>query len=198
MNILLEKIDEQTRAIVNACFPDYTGKKISVSDNIPTDIHSYWDGGSRNFYAFYHLDEKKVVSVHSNHPIFEPDRPNYLAKLPDRMILGELRCFCGKWSGVTLYANKSDLTFMLTEPAAELDIAEKIVLVATRSMKATYNGQSRFDRAQDETSIQKYEWDEAVERLIESGHLRKHNKSITPKGINATDGIFSLREVMDR
>ena len=51
----IDKPDETIRKIVQAAFPDYSGKKFKLSTSIPSRLDSYWDGGSRDYYAFYHL-----------------------------------------------------------------------------------------------------------------------------------------------
>ena len=83
MTYYVSNPDETMKKIVNATFPDYRGKKFKLSASIPSRLDSYWDGGSRNYYAFYNLDQGKAFNVHSNHPIFEGNQPNHLERLPE-------------------------------------------------------------------------------------------------------------------
>lgn len=93
--------------IVKATFPDYKGRKVFVQpgDTCPKDLRSYWDEGSRSYYAFYNLDTKEVLHVHSNHPMFEPNQPSRLRELPDHVVLVSHTISCGRDCGVTLYSN---------------------------------------------------------------------------------------------
>lgn len=109
------KLDTQGRkavqGIVKACFPQYNGRKVFVlpAKEAPNELRSYWDGGSRDYYAFYNLDTKQVLPVHSNHPIFEPGQPSVLRELPAHIVLAEHTIFCGKDVGVRLYGNLAPL-----------------------------------------------------------------------------------------
>jgi hypothetical protein len=192
----LETIDNQTAAIIRACFPNYNGKKVELSTNVPSDLASYWDGGSRYFYCFYHLDTKQAIPVHSNHPYFESDQPSHLEKLPGRVLLVQHMIFCGKDLGIRIYANQSDLAPML--PAADDPITreQEIVLCATSSLKNTYGGRTdiRFTEAHRETGISADQWEQAKAELIGTGHLRK-NGSITPKGRNAIPEYKQLHQL---
>ena len=93
--------------IIAACFPNYTGRKISVqpATKAPKELRSYWDGGSKDNYAFYNLDTKEVLTVHSNHPFFERNQPSQLRELPAHIVLAEHSIFCGKDCGITLYGH---------------------------------------------------------------------------------------------
>ncbi|MCP4262798.1 MAG: hypothetical protein GY774_35615 [Planctomycetes bacterium] len=181
----ISKPDETMRQIVSATFPDYNGKKFHLSTCIPSRLDSYWSGGSRDYFAFYHLDEHKSFSVHSNHPAFESGQPRNLESLPERILLVMRSYFCGKDSGITIYANECDLAKMLPAPSDITD-HERIVLKYTSALKNTYAGQKhvRFKEANRETGISRDQWIEAQITGITKGLLRK-NRSITPDGRNA-------------
>lgn len=99
------EITDEYRRAIHACFPAWKGKKIHVKiDTYPHKLSSYWDGGSRDYYAFYNTLTKEVLSVHSNHPMFEHEQPDTLRELPPHVLLLEHSIFCGKDAGITIYA----------------------------------------------------------------------------------------------
>jgi len=181
----ISKPDQMILKIVSATFPSYRGKSFSLSTSIPSRLDSYWDGGSKDEFCFYHLDEHKSFSVASNHPYFERHNPSHLEFLPPRILLVKHCYFCGKDMGITIYANESDITKMLPAPA-DVSENEKIVLKYTAHLKNTYGGETniRFREANREKGITQDEWNAAQNSCIAKGLLRK-NGSITPDGRNA-------------
>jgi hypothetical protein len=190
-----EKIPDDIRHIVKVCFPNYTGRQINYSPSIPHRLDSYWSGGSKDYYCFYHLDEKEILPVQSNHPVFEGQNPRELKVLPKRIILLRHAIFCGKDIGITIYANDTDICKYL--PAKEqLTREQLIVLVATQSLKSTYGGikNYRFHSANRETGITLKDWDTTKAELIQTGHLNVRG-AITAKGKNACSDINSLYQL---
>jgi len=185
----VDKIDSTMQSIIAACFPDYKGKKVKISTMVPNRISSYWDGGSRTYYAFYSLVNGMTFEVESNHPIFEAGKPNHLEKLPERVLLVAHSIFCGKDMGITIYANTSDLAPMLPKNEDELTENERIVLTYTRCYKASYGGISnyRWYEAARTKNITLDTWNETKAGLIAKGLLNKAG-AITPKGKNAIEG----------
>ena len=102
---------KSVKHIIGATFPDYKGRKffLQPSTQAPKELRSYWDEGSRSFYAFYNLDTKEVLQVHSNHPWFEKDQPSTLRELPVHIVLVSYVISCGRECGVTLYGNLQGL-----------------------------------------------------------------------------------------
>jgi len=185
----IEKPDQTVKGIIAACFPKYTGKKIKISTNVPSRLSSYWDGGSRTYYAFYHLDQHKVLNVESNHPMFEAGKPSQLEKLPNRLLLVAHSIVLGKDAGVTIYANADDLAPMLPKNEVELTKDELIVLTFTRSFKSSYAGipNYRFHEARRVYGTLLNDWENAVVSLISKGLLDKR-RAITAAGKNALQG----------
>ena len=110
MEKLIGKIPQEIKEIVKACYPDYKGRKYKLGTfEHPMNLDSYWDGGTRYYYAFYDLQTKKVLEVHSNHPFFEAGKPRRLTRLPADTLLVEHCIFCGKDAGVRIYANPENL-----------------------------------------------------------------------------------------
>lgn len=181
----LEKIDDTTRRIIKDCYPEYTGKKVKISTDIPTELRSYWDGGSRNYYVIYCLADGRTLSVGSNHPMFEENNSSILLGLPTGYVIVSHSFYCGKDIGITIYANKADLVPLLSE-VAELTKNELIVLTFTAGYKASYGGRSdlRFYEANRVHGISKATWQTTKDLLISKGLLAK-NGSITANGRNA-------------
>ena len=192
MKYYIDKPDSTIQEIIRNCYPGYNGKKISISSDIPSSLDSYWSEGSKNYYCFYHLSEKKVIPVHTNHPAFEKNRPRDLNKLPDQIVIVEHTIFCGKDFGITIYVNVSDLTPLLPSTDS-ISRNEAIVLTATRSLKNTYGGESniRFKRANETYKISKEDWDNCQKSLVNKGFLDKRF-SITANGRNALNSFSEI------
>ncbi len=108
---LIGKDLKSVKHIVVATFPEYKGRKffLQPSERAPKELRSYWDEGSRTFYAFYNLETQEVMHVHSNHPFFEANQPSKLRELPDHVVLATYVISCGRECGVTLYGNLQGL-----------------------------------------------------------------------------------------
>ena len=102
---------KSVKHIISATFPRYKGRKVFLepAEKAPKELRSYWDGGSKDSYAFYNLDTKQTLMVHTNHPFFEPGQPSRLEGLPPHIVLVEHTIFCGKDCGITLYGNLNPL-----------------------------------------------------------------------------------------
>ena len=185
----IEKLTPDLERIVKACYPNYTGRKFHLSTNIPKELNSYWDGGSKTDYIFYELATGKSYHVHSNHPFFEHDKPRVLNSLPNGVIIVAHSIFCGKDSGITFYSNPQDLTPSLPQNI-ELTENEKIVLTFTASLKPCYAGISnyRFHQANKRKGISLEDWNNTKETLVNKGLLNKAG-AITTKGRNAISSI---------
>lgn len=188
----LDSIDDNTKAIINRCFPDYKGKKVEISDSIPGSMNSYWDGGSRNTWAIYDLDTGKAQHVPSNHPFFESDRPRTMNdffgtdELPKNKLLVEHSIFQGKDMGIRIYGHAEKVLPMLHSLPEPVSDHEKTVLKFTRSLKSSYAGikNYRFKEAKRETGITESQWESAKQALIDKKLLTKAG-AITPRGQNA-------------
>lgn len=91
--------------IVKIAHPSYHGRKIRLSTTgAPSDLNSWWDGGSRDYYTFVRLSTRTAIAVHSNHPTFESDRPRALpdGRLPRDVALVKRSIFAGKEAGCTI------------------------------------------------------------------------------------------------
>jgi hypothetical protein len=169
-------------------FPSYTGRKykLQVLDGT-VDISSYWIGGTRDYYQIIRLEDMVAVPV--------PE--NGLAKYTMRQgyAVVEHTIFMGQDAGITIFLHPENATAHLP-PVASITRNEKIVLVATRSLKSSYAGQSnyRFSEANRMTGITASEYEAAKTSLVAAGFLNKAG-AITPKGRNAagTQDLYQLR-----
>jgi len=106
--------DHRVKQIIQDCFPNYKGRKIRLSDHIPSQLNSWWDEGSRTYYTFYQPSTRKVFQVHSNHPLFEANQPRELHEeaIPEDVLLISHHIFCGKDAGIIIHV-KPDQTKLL-------------------------------------------------------------------------------------
>ena len=112
MKIEIEKISKSIpviKQLIADCYPNYKGRTISLSTSVPRRIDSYWDGGSRRYYVFYHVASRKIINVHSNHPAFEPNQPREFDKLPPGVVLVRHYIFCGKDVGITIFVEPEEI-----------------------------------------------------------------------------------------
>ena len=193
----IDKLTDNMKKVLSKTFPSYSGRKFKIVINdFPERLDSYWDEGSRTYYAFYDISSGKEYSMPSNHPFFEKDKPRNLGgALLKGVILVANSIFLGKDMGITFYVNDEDYEWIygqkaLAEP--ELDREKKIVLVYTRSRKSSYGGVNnyRFIEAHADTKITKEQWEIAKEWLIKNMYLNSAG-AITIKGKNA---IVNTRE----
>jgi len=178
--------DEVLNDIANKV--NYSGRKIKLSmDYIPSNLNSYWDSGSRDYFYFYQLSSGKMLGVESNHPMFEPNKPRELKDLPHDIILIEHSIFCGKDMGLTIYTTENNRARLLPQNTNEqLTEDEKIVLKYTKSLKNSYGGRTniRFKEAHEEKGISLENWESAKSNLIRKKLLNSQG-AITSKGRNA-------------
>jgi hypothetical protein len=188
----------EVRDIANMAFPDYTGKKFKVEAfRGPMELRSSWDGGSRDYYVIVNLSNGKVKPIPENGSGFGSNNKIFkITKLPPNFVVVEKSIFVGKDMGITIYINQENISKMLPAPD-DTTWEEKVVLVATRSLKSSYGGVKdyRFQAALRDTGITKQEWDTAKENLIQKGMLNKAG-AITDKGRNAAgnEQLWSLKK----
>ena len=106
--------DPRIKEIINACFPDYRGRKVRVTNYIPSRLDSWWDGGSRDYFVFYQPQTRKVFHVHSNHPIFEPNQPKTVnpEAIPEDVLLVKHTIFCGRDIGITIHVKQEQMKLL--------------------------------------------------------------------------------------
>lgn len=92
------------RRILKSIFPRYTGRKFYLSFSRPSTYQTYWDGGSCSFYAIYNPVTGAVQHLPMNHPFYEKHVGD---NIPINWDAGDIllrnSCFCGKYTGITIY-----------------------------------------------------------------------------------------------
>lgn len=181
----------EVRRIALAAFPSYTGRKFAVeSFSGPMRLDSNWEGGSRSYFVVLDLASLRHAVIPENGtPFSNGGQIERISELPLNFAVVEHCIFCGKDLGIRIYVREENLTKMLP-PAVELTRDQKIVLVATRSLKSF----ARFDEANSYTGISKAAWDQAKAELI-ARDLLKSSGAITDAGRNAAGDtqLYSLR-----
>lgn len=106
MRTKLNLSNPEVKKVIKATFPNYRGRKVFFSTDIPNyELRSYWDGGSRDYYVFFQPATGKTWNLGSNHPFFEANKPAPLAEaMPENVCLVRHTIFCGKDCGITIYA----------------------------------------------------------------------------------------------
>jgi len=96
---------KMVRSIIKAAFPAWKGRKLRLesAERCPKEIRSFWDEGSRDYFAFVRLHDMSTLQAGSNHPAFEPNRPSGLPFLPEGFALVRHSIFCGKEAGMTVW-----------------------------------------------------------------------------------------------
>ncbi len=181
----------EVRALVARAFPDYKGRRFTVEVfQGPMALHSYWSGGSRDYFAFVSMAGLGRLGVPENGTPWNPPLGD-LVELPPNVAL--IRRTMGSYESVTIYVRPENLNSFSLPAPAELSRDERIVLIATRSLKNTYGGRTniRFTEANEYTGITEAAWKEAQKACQAKGYLN-HAFAITDKGRNAVPGLESL------
>lgn len=186
--------DEFIKKLVSATFPGYTGRKykLHVSD-APINCASYWDGGSRSYFRFINLASLEASQQLPAQSAFDTKIAGIDAVLvPPGFACIEHSIFMGKDGGITIHIPPENAANLLPAPII-LTQFEKIVLVATRGLKSSYNGikDYRYQESHIQTGITHDEWCDAVMALMNRGLLSRAG-AITPKGMNAIANEQSL------
>lgn len=174
----------EVRALVNRAFPQYKGKSFRVSPfEGPMHLHSYWDGGSRNYWCAVRLTDGATSAVPENGTMFTP-AIGECKELPADTVL--IQYHAGNHEYCEVYVKPENLNRFMLPAAVQLSREESIVLVATRTFKNSYAGRAncRFFEANEVTKISLAEWEAAKAGLKSKGLLNKAG-AITDAGRNA-------------
>lgn len=171
------------QGICRAAFPNYSGRMFKLRVQETVDVRSYWDGGSRDYFAFVDLATLRASGeLPSMHPAFDPHyRGSDAVAIPDGFACVRHSIFCGKDTGLTIIVNSRTMNPSLLPPSVELSRDQRIVLAATVGLKASYGGVKdfRFSEASQETGITRDRWDtakaECIARKLLNGGRRDHS-----------------------
>ena len=171
------------KALARKAFPGYTGRKYKLDNSgRPVNVTSYWDGGSRSYYAAVNLSTGATLPAPQNGTPFDggPIAPDGV-KVPAGFVIVEHSIFAGTDCGITFYIDPNTATAFLPDPV-EISDAERTVLCQTSSLKNTYGGETdlRFKRS----GLSRNDWDAASASLKARKLLNKAG-AITTAGRNA-------------
>ena len=174
-------------AITRAAFPKYNGRKYSLENSgRPVNIKSYWDGGSRDYFAIVNLETKKILPIPQNGTMFDGGKIAHDGVVvPAGYVIVRHSIFMGKDSGITLYVDPVTAINFLPDPV-KINDNENIVLMCTVSYKNTYAGikNYRFNRASKEFGISRATWD-ITSASLKTAKLINKAGAITTAGRNA-------------
>ena len=179
--------DQLVKSVCRKAFPEYTGRKVQIRYNVKSiNLQSYWDGGSRSYFAIVRLQDNEILSVPENHPAFSPINGIDNFTIPEGYVVVENRIFCGRDMGLKLHVSES-APLLESGDNPGLTKNEKIVLYAT-SYKSSYAGISnyRYHEARRATGINSVDYETVKISLINKGLLDKRG-AITNSGRNIKD-----------
>lgn len=99
----LSRANPMVKRILATTFPDYRGRKVKARLwTRPMTLHNYWDGGTRSYYVAIRVADGAVSDFGTDNPFqrsaHEP------VDLPFGVLLVEHSYFCGRDSGITIWA----------------------------------------------------------------------------------------------
>jgi len=180
------------KAMASKVFPSYRGRKFKLDNSgRAVNVTSYWDGGSRDYYAMIDLGTDRRLDVPQNGTWFDggPIAPDGVT-VPPGYMLAEHSIFMGKDYGITFYVNPDTAVGFLPTPET-LTADEHNVLTSTASWKNTYQGVGnyRFIESRRNTGITADRWEAAKAALIGRKLLNKAG-AITVSGRNAIGSSY--------
>lgn len=102
---MTEKPPYDFKAIVKAAFPAYNGRKIRVEKHTNNSLMttSYWDGGSRDYFAIVNLQTMRAQQIPGINPMNPPDNWRDTTEIPSNHVIVEHSIFCGKDVGCRIH-----------------------------------------------------------------------------------------------
>src|SRR3990167_7016787 len=208
MNTIHLHANETMAAMAEQAF-GYTGRKFQVEARERVHITSYWDGGTRSYWAI--LTVRQDASTQPTNAITTQGKPELRVvgecggmgqpigldvEIDGNTIVAEQVIFCGKDLGIPFYVNPARLPQFPPASANELTREQRIVLIATRSYKSSYAGVGnyRYVEALRETGISAEDWERSKAECQQMGLLDKRG-AITVEGRNVVGQtqLYELR-----
>jgi hypothetical protein len=182
--VYLRRSDPTVDELIRTAFP---GLKCQSVEAIVTDsVHFYgtnWDEGNRRDYVIVRLADRKTFRIDEAPFMERSELHEKTYALPSGFVV--IVHVIGRYEHVEIHTAAENVTRRLPAPT-ELTEDEEIVLVATRSLKNTYGGETniRFRRAREHTGIDLHRWETAKATLIARKLLNRAG-AITVEGRNA-------------
>ena len=105
----------EIKQIVEACYPDYKGRKFSIQTydpDKPFECHdNYWDGGTRRYWTGYNLRTGEHKAVPGQNPILNAQGPEGF--LAEDVAIVEHLFFCGHDCGITIHVHPNNMAKLL-------------------------------------------------------------------------------------
>lgn len=191
--MLFDGKDRAVARILAMAFPGEIVREVHVEAREKVSFFGrHWSEGCRNTYACVKLDGSSCVRVPECSAFHKPDGLEGDVKMePGIAVVCRHECRKTYWT-ITVHPDSMPKSLPATVDLAD---DERIVLVATRSLKSSYGGISnyRFHEAKSVTGITQARWDAAKASLI-ARKLLNAAGAITMDGKNAA-GTTSLREL---
>jgi hypothetical protein len=191
----LRRSDPTVDELIRAAFPGLTCQKVEA---IVTDrVHFHgtnWDEGNRRDYVIVRLADLTRHRIEEAPFMERSELHEKTCKLPPGFVV--VVHVIGRYEHIEIHTAADNVTRLLPAPVT-LTEDEEIVLVATRSLKASYGGVSnyRFVEARRYTGIDLHRWETAKSSLIARTLLNKAG-AITVEGRNAcpSHDLFHIQQ----
>ena len=180
----LSRSDPTVDELIRAAFPGYTGQRVEARiEDAVTFYGTNWDEGSRRTYVIVRLADKATFRIEEAPFMRRSSLHENRYELPAGFVV--VVRVEGRYDHIEIISAADNVTPLLPPPA-ELTEDEEIVLVATRSLKASYGGVGnyRFVEARRYTGITP-ERDEAARASLIARKLLNKAGAITVEGRNA-------------
>jgi hypothetical protein len=109
--VKVSRADRAIRPLLVACYPDWKGRKVSVSVATSYQMSDYWSEGSRHYVRAFDLATGKIADHAASNPF--RDQAHARVTIPDGIALVEHSIFCGKDAGITIYVTAGSLARLL-------------------------------------------------------------------------------------
>lgn len=102
--------DKAIISLAKSAFPDYRGRRFyTVVQQYPIDVRSYWDGGSRDYFALLRIVDKAVHMFPAQSAFDKPVEGLEHVTVPEGWVIVRRSIFCGKETGLTVYTAPNKL-----------------------------------------------------------------------------------------
>jgi len=191
----LRRSDPTVDELIRAAFPGYTRQRVQgrIEDRI-SFYGTNWDEGGKRDYVIVWLADKATFRIHEAPFLRRSALHENSFELPPGFVV--VVHAMGRYDHIKIISAAASITPLLSAPEG-LTEDEEIVLVATRSLKPSYNGVSnhRFVEERRYTGITPERYEAAKASLIEKKLLNKAG-AITVEGRNAcpSHDLFHIQQ----
>lgn len=164
--VYLTRSDPTVDELIRAAFPGLACQKVEAIVTESVRFYSTnWDEGNRREYVVVRLADKQTFRIEEAPFMERSGLHEKTYTLPPGFVV--VVHVIGRYEHIEIHTAADNVTRLLPAPAA-LSEDEEIVLVATRSLKASYGGVNnyRFSEARRYTGIDLHRWETARASLI--------------------------------